>query len=442
MTASNATEAMGGEAALEVCGGLTSKVAKAAAPFRMPDDGQALKLPKTINQPFQRAIRVLLVEDNPGDAMLVRIALGNTPTDGGGFAVRHVETLADALDYLADNSVDVTLLDLSLPDSFGMRTLTRVQEAAPMLPIVVLTGLDDPRVADYALEVGAQDFLIKGDSPAHMVERAIRYAISRMSSELERRTLVARLASERLQIAQELERARDTQMSLLPRADRIDPALTRHRLSVEGHFEPSSAIGGDMWGVADLGEAGVAFYAFDFSGHGISAALNVFRLHTLVNDHRELMGDPAAFLSCMNEGLHQLLERGQYATMVHCVVDAAADRLVWSAAGAPRPVLIDGRSTFFLDTAGLPLGIAARAEYHNRETRFRAGSSLLLYSDAMTEATDERDGFLGEAGLLDLVAAGLPDAGAGRLDRLLERLFSRTARPLADDLTAVWIARA
>lgn len=60
----------------------------------------------------------------------------------------------------------------------------------------------------------------------------------------------------------------------------------------------------------------------------------------------------------------------------------------------------------------------------------------------MTEATDERDGFLGEAGLLDLVAAGLPDAGAGRLDRLLERLFSRTARPLADDLTAVWIARA
>ena len=126
--------------------------------------------------------RVLFIEDSPGDARLVREELGAA---GAGIRLAWVERLDDGLAHLAGEPVDAVLLDLSLPDSSGLETLARVLEAAPAVPVIVMTGTADERLAIQAVQAGAQDYLVKGQS-AGLLARAIRYAIERkrISAEL------------------------------------------------------------------------------------------------------------------------------------------------------------------------------------------------------------------------------------------------------------------
>lgn len=133
-------------------------------------------------------LRILLVEDNPGDARLIR----ETLRDAGSlaFELEHADRLGAALPRLAARDVDVVLLDLSLPDAHGLETVTRALAAAPGVPIVVLTGLDDERVAIQAVQAGAQDYLVKGQVEPGVLSRALRYALERKRLEAERTRLL------------------------------------------------------------------------------------------------------------------------------------------------------------------------------------------------------------------------------------------------------------
>jgi signal transduction histidine kinase/DNA-binding NarL/FixJ family response regulator len=128
-----------------------------------------------------RPNRILLVEDNSGDARLLREALKEVPNYQ--FDLEHVERLNQALQRLRGEHFDVVLLDLSLPDGQGLDNLAPVRDAAPSVPILVLTGLDDEEVAVRALRVGAQDYLVKGQTDGSSVVRAIRYARERKDTE-------------------------------------------------------------------------------------------------------------------------------------------------------------------------------------------------------------------------------------------------------------------
>ena len=129
-----------------------------------------------LNKP---AIRLLMVEDNPGDARLVQVMLA----DAGGFDVAWVERLDDALVHLSSKETDVVLLDLSLPDSHGMDTVRGVRGAAPDVPIVIFTGLDDEEVGLKAVQEGCQDYLVKGQGDENLIRRTINYAIERKAGE-------------------------------------------------------------------------------------------------------------------------------------------------------------------------------------------------------------------------------------------------------------------
>ena len=129
-----------------------------------------------------RSIRVLLVEDNPPDAQSLRDALGEA--GAGHFELVVRDTLADGLKVVESAPPDVLVLDLHLPDSHGLDTLQRVLDAAPDLPVVVYTQIDDEELGVTAVQHGAQDYLIKTRLRVDLVVRALRYAIpSRESSE-------------------------------------------------------------------------------------------------------------------------------------------------------------------------------------------------------------------------------------------------------------------
>jgi signal transduction histidine kinase/BarA-like signal transduction histidine kinase len=120
---------------------------------------------------------VLLIEDNPGDARLLREMLREERATET--ALLHVQSMAEAEAYLAASRPDVILLDLGLPDAHALEALKRAHAAAPGVPVVVLTGFDDEAAATKALQQGAQDYLIKGQVDARGLLRALRYAIER-----------------------------------------------------------------------------------------------------------------------------------------------------------------------------------------------------------------------------------------------------------------------
>ena len=130
-------------------------------------------------------IRVLVVEDDPSYALLVREHLGR-PATGGEFALVHAERLADALRLLGEDDIDVILADLGLPDSQGIETFLKLRAEAPGVPAIVLTGRDDEALGIEALREGAQDYLVKRELDGHLLPRALRYAIERYRSEAAR----------------------------------------------------------------------------------------------------------------------------------------------------------------------------------------------------------------------------------------------------------------
>jgi diguanylate cyclase (GGDEF)-like protein len=127
-------------------------------------------------------LRLLLVEDNPGDAALVREMLRTALEDR--VELIHVESLSEACAQVRKVGAACVLLDLSLPDAVGMEAVAQMQAAAPAIPIVVLSGLNDENLALNAVQHGAQDYLIKGRVDEVLIARSIRYAIERKRAEV------------------------------------------------------------------------------------------------------------------------------------------------------------------------------------------------------------------------------------------------------------------
>ena len=126
---------------------------------------------------IKELFRILLVEDNPGDVKLLRLALvGNQSVK---FKLTCVTRLKDALEIIKEQPFDIILLDLSLPDAYGADTLTKLLPDTSMIPIIVLTGNNDESLALKAMKLGAQDYLIKGQWDSNLLVRTMRHAVER-----------------------------------------------------------------------------------------------------------------------------------------------------------------------------------------------------------------------------------------------------------------------
>jgi CheY-like chemotaxis protein len=142
------------------------------------------------------ALKILLVEDNRTDAVLIEEMIHQPDADGSydiNYELIHKELLRDALKYLAENRVDVILLDLSLPDSKGLETVRKMGEREKDAPIIVLTGLDDEATAIRALQHSVQDYLNKNKTDSILLHRSIKYSMERFNNIREKERLITEL---------------------------------------------------------------------------------------------------------------------------------------------------------------------------------------------------------------------------------------------------------
>jgi hypothetical protein len=126
-------------------------------------------------------MKILLVEDNPGDVRLLQEFLWDVTSVK--LQLKQAQELEEALNFLEKERFDVILLDLLLPDSEGLETFLKIHHQAPAIPIIVLTGFDDDTLATRAMQEGAQDYLVKGQVNGDLLVRSMRYAIERQRTE-------------------------------------------------------------------------------------------------------------------------------------------------------------------------------------------------------------------------------------------------------------------
>jgi serine phosphatase RsbU (regulator of sigma subunit) len=349
-------------------------------------------------------MRVLLIEDDDGDALLVDELLLDA---GAPFALRRSRTLAEAESELTD--VACVLLDLELPDSRGLRGLSWLQETAPSLAVVVLTGLADEHMGAEAVRAGAQDYLVKGQVDGFLLQRVVRYAVERRRAEETQR----QLAEARLYAA---ENAR-LERGLLP-----SPVLSDQRLAISARYRAGGQqmlIGGDFYDVVQAADGWVHALVGDVCGRGPDeAALGVclrVAWRTMV-----LAGRPVTeVLSTVGQVLeHERQHERLFVTF--CMLSVAPDRTSGRLylAGHPRPVLITADAVRELEApVSLPPGIGSSSAWPGADVQLGRKWTVLMYTDGLIEgrigAGPER---LGSDGLIKLIEKARAHGGAAAPD--------------------------
>lgn len=157
---------------------------------------------------------ILIIEDNPGDFNLVRILLKDASVKHELF---HAKTYFDGIDILKNQEIALVLLDLTLPDSSGFKTLSNFLEKFPLIPVIVLTGVNNEIVGNQAIKAGAQDFLVKGQFDGKILGRSIRYSLHRFKTQLQLEETARNLAisEKRFVEAQEMAKFGNWEMDIV-----------------------------------------------------------------------------------------------------------------------------------------------------------------------------------------------------------------------------------
>ena len=380
------------------------------------------------------APRVLLVEDDEGDALLVREILAAA---GAGLTLIHAGSLGQAVTLLRE--ADCVVLDLGLPDSEGLDGLRRLLEQSPGTAVVVLTGQADEQLGEAAVRAGAQDYLVKGHVTGSRLDRVIRYAVERLRAQETQRLLHEAQLS-----AQEKTRL---ERGLLPVPLVSDPGLT-----VSMRYRPGGGrmlLGGDFYDLIEAPDGWLHAIVGDVCGRGPDeAALGVclrVAWRTMI-----LAGRPAPEILST---LHTLLEHERHNDKIFatlCALSVAPDRSRGQLhlAGHPPPLLMgDGGLTELHAPVCLPLGVLPGPTWPGSEVMLGPAWSLLLYTDGLVEGrAGIGEGRLNSEGLIELLtvfAQQQAPAGAASaetlLDWVIEQVHDRNGGPVDDDLAMLFI---
>lgn len=371
--------------------------------------------------------RVLLIEDDDGDAFLVEELLLES---AAAVDLHRVRTLAEAKAAVQDAAC--VLLDLGLPDTHELDGLRWLQENVPSIAVVVLTGLADEYLGEEAVRLGAQDYLVKGQVDGHLLDRVIRYAVERERSDsLQRQLRAAQIYAE--------ENGR-LERGLLP-----TPLVADRNLRVTTRYSPGGQrllLGGDFYDVVQTGDGLVHAVVGDVCGHGPDeAALGVsmrVAWRTMVLSTRP----STEVLSVVNQVFtHERYQPNLFTTLCMLSIDPARTTGTLHLVGHPPPLLITGTDVRELKApVRTPVGVGDGGRWPNCEVELGEQWTVLMYTDGLIEGrvgSDRRR--LDVDGLIELVhaalSAGLRDDAM--LDHVINAVRELNGGDLDDDMAVV-----
>lgn len=384
-----------------------------------------------------RRLRLLLVEDDDGDAFLVTELLADADVD-----VRRAQTVAGAIEALAAERPDCVLLDLGLPDAVGLDALNAVRDAAPGTALVVLTGDVDRERGLAAVAAGAQDYLSKSRVDEDLLDRSIRYAVQRFHAEGAARSL--------RDAEREAEENRRLERGLLP------TLLVDHpHLCVGARYLPGrrrALLGGDFYDAVQTADGVVHALLGDVSGHGPDEAALGVCLRIAWRTLQLAGAAPNHVVSVLEEVLiHERHDDDAFATVCMVEVDLARGCLGIRLAGHPSPIVVDaGGSASVVGVVHRrpPLGVAWGTQAPLVEHALDPGDTVVLYSDGLTEgwaAAGNRER-LGDDALCAVAGAQARRLPGWRqdpgmlIDATIAAVQDANGGPLADDAAMLVIA--
>jgi serine phosphatase RsbU (regulator of sigma subunit) len=373
------------------------------------------------------ATRVLLIEDDDGDAFLVEELLRET---GKVFDLRRVRTLAEAKAAVEDAAC--VLLDLGLPDTYQLDGVRWLHEHVPAVAVVVLTGLADEYLGEEAVRLGAQDYLVKGQVDGPLLERVIRYAVEReRSDELQRQLRDAQIYAE--------ENGR-LERGLLPTPIVSDPGLR-----VTARYSPGGQrllLGGDFYDVVQTADGTLHAVVGDVCGHGPDeAALGVsmrVAWRTMVLADRPT----TEVLTVVNQVFtHERYQPNLFTTMCVLAVDPGRQKGTLHLVGHPPPLLItDAGVREMAAPVRTPVGVGDGTRWPSAEVYLGDRWTVLMYTDGLIEGRvhNERRR-LDVEGLVPLVEAALAEGLHDDLllDRVISDVRDLNGGALDDDMAVV-----
>jgi serine phosphatase RsbU (regulator of sigma subunit) len=400
---------------------------------RIPDgEPPRAKLPRAPALESSEEIRVLLVEDDDADALLVDDLLSEALPRARIARSRTFSEALTSLDVAMDSelAVDCVLLDLKLPDAEGLDTVTRLRELTPQTPLIVLTGLNDEAAGMAAVDAGAQDYLVKGDVDGGQLARAIRYAIVRRQ---------AADAQQRLRLAdvQSREVAR-LERGLAPR-----PLVGASSVWIATHYRSGSnraLLGGDFLDVAEAPEGRLRVVVGDVCGHGPDEAA----IGVCLRAAWRALAVAGVDSTQVAPALERILEHEReipllFTTLCMLEIELSSSTAQMVLAGHPAPILIDDASVSAVEhgEGGAPIGLGD-GSWSPARVELPAQWVLLLYTDGITEGRVGRGAErLGTEGLERVLAQHI-QAHPGwreRPDELLAALVVRAEKLNGGELT-------
>ena len=377
--------------------------------------------------------RILIVDDDEMIRMFIEVLLNGSGFDN----LLQAQDGWEALEALKTTNVDCVILDINMPGLGGRDVLRHIRSNPKTegLPVLVITAQDGREDRNEILRAGATKIISKPLDQDLLLEL--------MSNMLEHKVMVDQLSSFHNRLSQELAQAARMQSGLIPKPDMISALEARYSVKIASEFQPSSELGGDFWTAQIIDHQSFGILMADFSGHGVSAALNTFQLNMLLSRLGPCDGDPAAYLSRINDELSQVVPLGQYCTMLYAMVDISKDTITYAAAASPPPIFgTSGESDVSIgDGSGVPLGIKANNTYENGHIDFQPGQFAFFFSDVFYETELAGTDVLEIDGLATF-ASHHSDADAHvALGNMLKTFYKSAPSPLPDDLTAIWITR-
>ncbi|HUR47200.1 MAG TPA: SpoIIE family protein phosphatase [Candidatus Saccharimonadales bacterium] len=383
-------------------------------------------------EPETFVLKVLLIEDNPIDARLIQIMLAEAGY--GAFVLERADRLSSGLARLAQGDIGLALVDLSLPDSHGLTTFKRVYAAAPNVPIIVMSGLDDQTVAVSAVHEGAQDYLVKGQVSGPLLVRAMRYAQERKRTSDQLARYAEELRRKNEQMEADFNMAREIQQVFLPQQYPTFPrgaTPENNALTFQHYYLPAAAVGGDFFNVFPITDSIAGAFICDVMGHGMRAALVTAILRGLVEELTPVAADPARFLSEINQSIHAILQRTaqpMLATAFFAIIDLSAGEVRFASAGHPSPFLAK-RSLghvepfkFYDKRHGPALGLFAESNYPTGRIAISPGDMILLFTDGLYEVIGEEQEEFGQERILASVRRKLELRPPQLFDELLDEV--------------------